>query len=78
MPKNTLFLLKNRKNRRALPPCFWRLGALPPDPQPSAAVGFAPRPPLHSGGLELHPQTPKLDLPNDKYLATLLIETVGR
>jgi len=35
MPKNTSFLLKDRKNRRSAPrpPCPQRLGAPPPDPQ---------------------------------------------
>jgi len=36
MPKNALFLLKNRKNCRAL-------GTPPPDPKHPAAGGFAPR-----------------------------------
>ena len=30
------------------------------DPQPPAAGGFAPRPPLVSGGWGLGPQTPKI------------------
>ena len=38
---------------------FQALGALPPDPVPPAAGGFAPRPPLASGGWGLHPQTLK-------------------
>ena len=38
---------------------FRALGAPPPDPQPPAAVGFAPRPPLASGGWGLRPQTPQ-------------------
>ena len=46
------------QNFRA-PPCLWRLGALPPNPQPPAAGGFAPRPPLASGGWGLRPQTPQ-------------------
>ena len=29
----------------ARPPCLRQLGALPPNPQPPAAAGFAPRPP---------------------------------
>ena len=41
------------------PPCLRRLGALPPNPQPPAAGGFAPRPPLASGGWGLRPQTPQ-------------------
>ena len=41
------------------PPRFRRLGALPPNPQPPAAGGFAPRPPLASGGWEHRPQTPQ-------------------
>ena len=33
--------------------------ALPPNPQPPAAGGIAPRPPLASGGWGLRPQTPQ-------------------
>jgi len=51
MPKNSLFLLKNRKNRRAL-------GFPPPDPLPPAAAWeIFPRPPA-SGGWGLRFQTP--------------------
>ena len=44
-----LFLQKNAKFLSAggsapRPPCLRRLGALPPNPQPPAAGGFAPRP----------------------------------
>jgi len=42
MPKNALFLEKNRKNRRAL-------GAPPKNPFASAGGGFAPRPSTSSG-----------------------------
>ena len=45
------------QNFRA-PPCLRRLGALPPNPQPPAAGGFAPRPPLASGSWGLRPQIP--------------------
>ena len=38
---------------------FRALGALPPNPQPPAAGGFAPTPPLASGGWGLRPQTPQ-------------------
>ena len=49
-PKIKLFLQKNAKISSAggtapTPPCLRRLGALPPDPLPSMAEGFAPRPP---------------------------------
>ena len=44
---------------RAAGGCLRRLGALPPNPQPPAAGGFAPKPPLASGGWGLRPQTPK-------------------
>ena len=59
-----LFLRKNAKLSSAggsapRPPCIWRLEALPPNPQPPAAGGFAPRLPLASGGWGLSPQTPK-------------------
>jgi len=47
MPKNALFLLKNRKSYRAL-------GAPPPDPLLPAYGGFAPSP-LASGVLRLPP-----------------------
>ena len=40
-------------------PSLRRLGALPPNPQPPAAGGFAPKPPA-SGGWGLCPQTPSL------------------
>jgi len=46
MPKNALFLLKNRKNRRAL-------GALPQTPLPLASWGFAPRSPWQIAGYVL-------------------------
>ena len=42
---------------------FRTLGALPPDPQPPAAGGFAPKPPLASGGWGLRPQSPILAPP---------------
>ena len=59
-----LFLQKNAKFLSAggsapRPPCLRRLGALPPNPQPPAAGGFASRPPLASGGWGLRPQTPQ-------------------
>ena len=59
-----LFLQKNAKFSSAggstpRPLCLQRLGALPPNPQPPAAGGFAPRPPLASGGWGLRPQTPQ-------------------
>ena len=38
---------------------FRALGALPPNPHPPAAGGFAPRPPLASGGWGLRPQIPQ-------------------
>ena len=41
------------------PPCLRRLGALPPNPQPLAAGGFAARPQLASGGWRLRLQTPQ-------------------
>ena len=59
-----LFLQKKCKiferwGLRPQTPCLRRLGALPPNPKPPAAGGFAPRPPLASGGWGLRPQTPK-------------------
>ena len=54
------------------PPCLRRLGALPPNPQPPAAGGFAPRPPLAAGGWGLRPQTPKTAPPHCEFLATRL------
>ena len=71
-----LFLQKNAKFSSAggsapRPPCLWRLGALPPHPQPPAAGGFAPRPLLAYGGWGLRPQTPKT-APHCKFLATRL------
>ena len=64
-----LFLQKNAKFLSGwgllqfLPPNFCKismpLAALPPNPQPPAAGGFAPRSPLASGGWGLRPQTPK-------------------
>jgi len=56
MPKNALFLLKNRKNRRAL-------GARHQTPLLPAAEGFASRPPLASSGWGLRLQTPATALP---------------
>ena len=48
-PKMKLFLQKNAKFSSAggsapRPPCLRRLGALPPNLQPPASGGFAPRP----------------------------------
>ena len=40
-------------------PNFWALGAQPQTPVLPAAGGFAPRPPLASGGWRLRPQTLK-------------------
>ena len=39
---------------------FRALRAFSPDPQPPAAGGFAPTPPLASGGWGPRPQTPKI------------------
>ena len=50
---------------------FRALGALPPNPQFPAAGGFAPRPPLASGGWGLRPQTPQT-APHCEFLATRL------
>ena len=57
MQKNAKFSSAGGSAPRS--PCLRRLGALPPNPQPSAAGGFAPRPPLVSGGWGIRPQTPK-------------------
>jgi len=77
MPKNALFLLKNRKNRRA--------GASSPDPLAPASGGFSP--PASSGWMRLRPQTPigfqSLEAllpyprirPHDEFLATRLLLT---
>ena len=53
-PKMKLFLQKHAKFSS-----LRRLGALPPNPQPPAAGGFAPRPPLASCGWGLRPHTPQ-------------------
>ena len=71
-----LFLQKNAKFLSAggsapTPSCLRRLGALPPNPQPPAAGGFAPRPPLASGGWGLRPQTPQT-APHCEFLAMRL------
>ena len=63
-----LFLQKNAKFSSAggsalRPPCLQRLGALPPNPQPTAAGGFAPRPPKQ--------------LPHCEFLAAHLDHTKG-
>ena len=57
LQKNANFSSTGGSSRR--PPCLRRLGVLPPNPQPPAAGGFAPRPPLASGGWGLRPQTPQ-------------------
>ena len=72
MQKNAKFSNAGRSAPR--PPCLRRLVALPPDPQPPAAGGFAPRPPLASGGWGLRFQTPKQSPPHCEFLATRLIE----
>ena len=59
-----IFLQENSKFLSAggsapRPSCLRLLGALPPNPQPQAAGGFAPRLPLASGGWGLRPQTPQ-------------------
>ena len=73
-----LFLQKNAKFSSAggsapRPPWLRRLGALPPNPQPPAAGGFAPRLPLASGGWGRSPQTPSNSPPHCEFLATRLI-----
>ena len=57
-------LLQKMQNFRAL-------GALPPDPQPPAAGGFALRPPLPSGGWVLRCHTSQIASPLG-FLATRL------
>ena len=69
-----LFLQKNEKflsagGKAPRPPCLRRLGALPLNPQPPAAGGFAPRPPLAPGGSA--PRPPKQP-PHCEFLATRL------
>jgi len=59
MPKNELFLLKNRR----------ALGVRPPDPFLPADGGVAPRPLLIFGGWRLRPQTFAIP-PHDEFLAT--------
>ena len=62
-----LFLQKKYK-------IFERWGLRPQTPVPPAAGGFAPKPPLASGGWMLHhPPTPP---PNCEFLATRLRNTV--
>ena len=60
-PKIKVILEKNAKYSSAggsapRSPCFRKLGAFPPDPQPTAAGGFAPTPTLASGALWLRPR----------------------
>ena len=67
-PKIMIFLQKNAKISSAgdsapRPLCLQRLEALPPNPQPPAAGGFAPRPPKQ--------------LPHCEFLATHLDHTKG-
>ena len=66
-PKIKLFLQKNAKFSSAggptpRPPYLRRVGALLPKPQPLAAGGIAPKPPLASGGWGL-PSDPKIAPP---------------
>ena len=63
-----LFLQKNAKFSS-----LRRLGALPPNPQPPAAGGFAPRPPLASGGF--FAASPQKAPPPWEFLATRLSVT---
>ena len=77
-PKMKLFLQKNAKFSSAggsapRPPCLWRLGALPPNPQPPAAGSVTPRPPLASGSWGLRPQIPKTAPPHCEFLALRLL-----
>ena len=63
-PKMKLFLQKNAKFLSAggsvpLPPCLRQLRALPPNPQPPAAGGFAPRPPWPPAAGGTAPKPPK-------------------
>ena len=51
---------------------FGALGATPPNPVPPVAGGFAPRPPIASGGWGLRPQTPKHSPLNCEFLAMRL------
>ena len=51
---------------------FRALGAPPSDPVPLKAGGFAPRPPLASGGWGLRLQTPQTAPPHCEFLATRL------
>ena len=62
-PKIKLFLKKKMQN-------FQALGAPPQDPR--AFGGFAPRPPIASGGWGLRSQTPKHSHLNYEFLATCL------
>ena len=62
-PKIKLFLQKNAKFSSAggfapKPPCFRRLGDLPPNPQPLATGGFAPRPPKQPPALRISGYAP--------------------
>jgi len=77
MPKNALFLLKNRKNCRTL-------GALPPDPLGSGDWGLSPQPPV-IGGSHPDPHWPPVAgdsaskpqelTPNDKIFVMHLLVT---
>jgi len=68
VPKNALFLLKNRR----------ALGVLPPDSLASGGWGFALRPQLPAvGGFAPRPSLafgswPRKSLPHDEFLATCL------
>ena len=65
IPKINLFLQKNAKFLCAgsfapRPSCLQRLGAFFPDPQPPAAVGFAPRPPKTAPQLRISGYAPSV------------------
>ena len=64
-----LFLQKHAK--------FSSAGGFPLNPQAPTAGGFAPRPPLASGGWGLRPQTPQTAPPHCEFLATRLAKVAS-
>ena len=66
-----LFLQKIAKFSSAFHFQVSKFLSLLPTPQPPAAGGYAPRPPLAIGSWALHPQTPQT-APHCEFLATRL------
>ena len=78
-----LFLQKNAKFLSAggsapRPPCLRRLGALPPNPQPTAAGGFFPQTPIGLRRLGAPPPDPPKQPHHCEFLATRLQESAAK